>query len=130
MTQEGLDFGFLYRVDDGTRDMYRALNDTVASVSLLKSAGACGIDNGDLRRSLDRNNRRVAIEHAMAIASIAGYEQRRLIASTFARTVGFEIADQLPQMSPAERAARLEGALRTLGPIGEQALLSALGGRR
>lgn len=122
--------GFLYRVGDGAREIYRTLSDTVASVGLLQAAGACGIDSGDLRRSLDRNGRRVAVEHAMAIAAIAGYDERRQIVSTFARTAGFEVADQLPPMSDKERAARLEGALRALGPLGEQALLQALGGRR
>jgi hypothetical protein len=130
MTQEGLDFGFLYRVEGGTRDIYRTLSDTAASVGLLKSAGACGIDSGDLRRALDHKNRYVAVEHAMAIASIADYDQRRSIVATFARTVGFDVADQLPPMSDKERAARLEGALRMLGPVGEQALLQAMGGRR
>ena len=130
MTQEGLDFGFLYRVADGARDIYRALSDTSASVGLLQVAGACGIDSGDLRRSLDRNGRRVAVEHAMSIAAIAGYDQRRQIAQTFCNTIGFTVADQLPAMTDKERAARLEGALRTLGPLGEQALLQALGGRR
>ena len=130
MSQEGLDFGFLYRVEDGTRDLYRTLHETTAKVGLLKSAGACGIDSGDLRRALDHKNRYVAVEHAMAIAAIADYDQRRQIAQTFAETLGFTIADQLPPMSDKERAARLEGALRTLGPLGEQALLQALGGRR
>lgn len=130
MSQEGLDFGFHYRVADGTRDIYRNLSDTAAKVGLLQAAGACGIDSGDLRRSLDRNGRRVAVEHAMAIAAIAGYDQRRAIASAFVDTLGFEIADALPRLSDKERAARLEGALRTLGPLGEQAMLQALGGRR
>ena len=130
MSQEGLDFGFLYRVADGARDIYRELSDTSASVGLLQAAGACGIDSGDLRRSLDRNGRRVAVEHAMAVASIAGYDQRRTVAKIFVNTLGFDLTDQLPPMSDKERAARLEGALRTLGPLGEQALLQALGGRR
>lgn len=130
MSQEDLNFGFLYRVEDGTRDLYRALHETAGKVGLLKAAGACGIDSGDLRRAIDHKNRYVAVEHAMAIASIADYDYRRRIAQTFCETVGFTVSDQLPPMSATERAARLEGALRTLGPLGEQALLQALGGRR
>lgn len=130
MSQEGLDFGFLYRVADGSREIYRTLSDTCASVGLLQAAGACGVEAGDLRRSLDRNGRRVAVEHAMSVAAIAGYDQRRSVAQIFCNTLGFTVADQLPAMTDKERAARLEGALRTLGPLGEQALLQALGGRR
>lgn len=130
MSQEELDFGFLHRVKDGARQMYRWLDDTQSSVGLLRAAGACGIDPGDLRRALDRNGRKVAVEHAMSIAAIAGYDQRRTIASIFANSIGFDVVDQVPQLTDKERADRCETALRMLGPVGEQALLQALGGRR
>ena len=74
--QESLDFGRLYRVTDSVRGLYRALNDAVDSIGILPAAGACGIDRGDLRRSLDRDGRRVAAEHAMAIAAITHLHAR------------------------------------------------------
>jgi hypothetical protein len=130
MSQEPLDFGRLYRVADGTRSVYRALNDAVDSIGVLAAAGACGIDRGDLRRSLDRDGRRIAVEHAIAIAAIADYDAGRRIIEPIVETVGFAITDDLPRLTDRQRADRLEGALRALGPIGEQALRGALGGRR
>lgn len=130
MSQEPLDFGRLYRVTDGTRSVYRALNDAVDSVGILPAAGACGIDRTDLRRALDRDGRRLAVEHALSIAAVAEYDARRKIVEPFVETLGFVIADDLPTLTDRQRADRLEGALRALGPIGELALTNALGGRR
>lgn len=130
MSQEPLDFGRLYRVADGARSVYRAINDAVDSIGILPAAGACGIDRGDLRRALDRDGRKIAIEHALAIAAVADYDASRRIIEPIAETIGFSITDDLPRLTDRQRADRLEGALRALGPIGEQAMRSVLGGRK
>ncbi len=128
MSQEALDFGLLYRVEDSARSLYRMLNDAIKPGEMLRVAGACGIDRGDLRRSLDRDGRRVAVEHALAIAALASTTDRRTIASTFAGALGFDIRETTP-LTDKERADRLEVAMRSM-PLGEQLVANALGGRR
>jgi len=130
MSQESLDFGRLYRVSDGVRHVYRRVNDCVDVVGILPAAGACGIDRSDLRRALDRDGRRLAVEHALAIAAIAPHEMGGRVGQSFVEPLGFDVADQQPPMTDRERADRLETALRLLGPLGEQALRNALGGQR
>lgn len=125
--QEALDFGRLYKVSDASRALYRALNDGADQVGILPAAGACGIDRGDLRRALDRDSRRVAVEHAMSIAAMCGSDVRNRIAAAFVEPLDLVIADSLPPMTDRERADRCEAALRSLGPVGEQARLAALG---
>jgi hypothetical protein len=127
--QESLDFGRLYLVTDSARALYRTLNDAVESIGVLPAAGACGIDRGDLRRALDRNNRYIAVEHAMAIGSLAGPDMRREIANSILKPLDLVAAASLPPMTDKERADRCEAALRALGPIGDAARIAALGGR-
>lgn len=127
--QEALDFGRLYLVTDSARGLYRVLNDAIDSVGILPAAGACGIDRGDLRRSLDREGRRVAVEHAMSIGALAGPDARRAIGEWFLKPLGLGVTDGLPPLTDKERADRCEAALRALGPIGEAARVAALGGR-
>lgn len=126
MPQGSLDFGRLYRVADAARALYRATNDAVDAVGIVPAAGACGIDRGDLRRSLDRDGRRVAVEHALSIAAVAPFDMRQRIADAFVSPLGFALQVEA-QMTPEEKALRLEGALRALGPLGEQAMRAALG---
>lgn len=128
--QEALDFGRLYTVTDAARALYRGLNDAVDQVGILPAAGACGIDRADLRRALDRDSRRVGVEHAMSIASMAGSDVRRRIADAFVQPLGLTVGDALPPMTDKERADRAEAALLALGPIGQQAYAAAMGGRR
>ncbi len=130
MSQESLDFGRLYKVSDGVRAIYRSLSDAVDQVGILPAAGACGADRTDLRKALDRDGRFLRVEWAMSIGTMALADVRRAVASAFVAPMGFRIADELPPISDKERADRLEGALSALGPIGEHALLNALGGRR
>lgn len=128
--QVSIDFGRLYRVTDAVRALYRGLNDAVDQVGILPAAGACGIDRGDLRRALDRDNgRRVGVEHAMAIAALSGPDMRVQIASAFVEPLDLRVTDELPPMTDAEARARLEAALNALGPIGQAARLAALGGK-
>lgn len=128
--QEALDFGRLYRITEGARRLYRCLGDAVDQTGILPAAGACGIDRGDMRRSLDRDGRRVAVEHAMSIAAIVdSIDARRKIAAAFVEPLGFIVQDAAP-MDDKEARIRLESALRSLGPIGEMKLHEAYGGRK
>jgi hypothetical protein len=130
MSQEALNFGRLYLVADATRVLYRKLNDAIDQIGIVPAAGACGTDRSDLRRALDRDGRRVAVEHALAIAACASSDTSRAILESFSDPLGFCVVDDLPKMTDKERADRAEGALRALGPIGEQAMVNAYGGRR
>lgn len=129
MSQESLDFGRLYKVDDGARRVYRFLQDAVDIVGILPAAGACGIDRGDMRRALDRDGRRLAVEHAMAIGALVARTNGEL-AEKLATAIVEPIVPPSPPMTDAEARIRLEAAMRALGPIGEQAMFAALGGRR
>jgi hypothetical protein len=130
MSQERLDFGLLHAVSDGARHVYSALNDAAERVGILNCAGACGVDRGDMRRALDRRDRGVWTEYAMAIGAIAPYQQRRDIAAAFVAPLGFLLNDAAPPMTDKERADRLEAVIAGLGPIAQEAARAALGGRR
>ena len=128
--QEALNFGRLYRVGEGARRIYRFLNDAVDQTGVLPAAGACKIDRGDLRRALDRDGRKIAVEHAMSIAAIVdSFDLRQRICSAFVEPLGFRLIEDAP-MDDKEARIRLESALRSLGPLGEQKLHEAYGGRR
>jgi hypothetical protein len=128
--QEPLDFGRLYRITEGARRVYRLLGDAVDQVGILPAAGACGIDRGDLRRALDRDGRKIAVEHAMSVAAIVdSIELRRSICTAIVQPLGFRLIDDAP-MGDREARIRCEAALRSLGPIGEAKLFEAYGGRR
>ena len=129
MSQEALDFGRLYTVAESSRSAYRLLNDAVAQVGALQAAGACGTNHGDLRRSLDRDGRRLALEHAMAIGAVMDNSDLAYdICTAIVKPFGFVIGEPRAPMTDKERADRCESALRLLGPVGEQALRAALGG--
>lgn len=130
MSQESLDFGRLYKVSDGVRAIYRFTCDAVDQVGILAAAGACGTDRTDLRRALDRDGRFMRVDWTMAIAAIAAVDARRQIAGAFNAPLGLRVVDELPQLTDKERADRAEAACRSLGPLGEQALHAAMGGRR
>lgn len=84
---------------------------------------------GPARRALDRDGRRLAVEHAMAIAAIAPLDLTRQIAAAMVQPLGFRLVDDAP-IDDKEARIRLESALRSLGPIGEAKLFEAYGGRR
>ncbi len=128
--QESMDFGRLYRINDGARRVYRHLADAVDITGVLAAAGACGVDRGDMRRSLDRDGRRVAVEHAMSIAALVdSVDMRRQIATAIVQPLGFRLIDDAP-IDDKEARIRLESALRSLGPIGEAKMAEAYAGRR
>jgi hypothetical protein len=128
--QEALNFGRLYRITEGARKVYRLLGDAVDQTGILPAAGACGIDRGDMRRALDRDGRKIAVEHAMSIAAIVdSIDLRRNIATAIVQPLGFRLIEDAP-MDDKEARIRLESALRSLGPIGEAKMAEAYGGRK
>lgn len=127
--QKSLDFGRLYKVADGARGIYRRLSDAVDSVGILAAAGACGIDRGDLRRGLDRDGRRIAVEHAMSIAAISSADFCNSIATAFIAPLGFKPVVNEP-MTDKEARIRLESVLERHGSLGAALRDEAYGGRR
>lgn len=129
--QREIDFGRVYRVGDFARLQYRALNEIADTFDLCTLTGACGnIDRADLRRGLDRDGRRVAVEHAMALGALGGYDARRKVAASFANSLGFDIVDERPPISDKERAATAETVIDALGPIAQAAYRAALESKR
>ena len=128
--QESLDFGMLYRVDDEFRTSMRALHDAYEQAGSLVVAGATAIDKGDLCKMFEPGSgRHLRYKAVFAIGALGSLELRRRALEPLARCWGLGICDPAP-MTADEKAARLEAALRALGPIGEQAYFAALGGRR
>lgn len=127
--QDAFDFGRLHRVTDGARAVYRKLADAVDSVGMLTAAGACGIDRGDLRRGLDRDGRRIAVEHAMAIAAISGTDFCNSIAHAFISPLGLKAVAHEP-MGDKEARIRLETMLERHGALGLALREEAYGSRR
>lgn len=131
MSQESLDFGRIYRVPDEFKNVFRATDDAKDQVGLIVAAGASGIEAPDLNKTFVPNSgRHLRMHTVMAIGSVAGLDARRAIIQPIARLFGFSVEDERPKMTDKERADRAEAACKSLGPLGEQALIAAYGGRR
>lgn len=128
--QESIDFGRHHAIGDATRRAYREINNAVDILGITAAAGACGYDRADLRRALDRNDRRLAWDHAIAIAMVSPFEVRKVLATVGVEPLGFCIANPIPPMSDRERAEVAESVLRSLGPIATAAHAAALDARR
>lgn len=118
-------------VESATRRVYRFLEDALAAVGGIEvAAGLCGIDRGDLRRSLDRNGRRIAVEHAIAIGARLRVYNATLatkLGSALVETFDLEVFPRVV-LTDKERADRLERLVRSM-PLGEQILQQTLGGK-
>jgi hypothetical protein len=110
------------------RKLYRFVSDGLGSLGGLDvAAGVCGTNAGDLRRSLDRDGRRLCVDHAMAIGMrLCRYNATLAtqIASAFVFPFGLEVFPRVT-LTPEERARRLERMLRSM-PLGEQLVEEAL----
>ena len=118
-------------VETCARHVYRMLDDAIGSIGgIAVAAGVCGIDRGDLRRALDRNGRRMAVEHVMAInARLFRYN------ATLATKIGSALVepanlDVFPRvtLTKDERIERLERLVKSM-PLGEQLLADVYGGK-
>lgn len=116
--------------DVSARRVYRFVDDGLAAIGGIEvAAGICGINRGDLRRSLDRDGRRLAVEHVMLL----GARIRRYNA-TLATELGAALVRPMDllafprvTMTDKERADRLERAMRS-APLGEAWVEKVLGG--
>jgi hypothetical protein len=98
-------------VDEGVRRVYRMLDDALGSIGgIAVAAGVCGIDRGDLRRALDRNGRRMAVEHVMAINARLFRYNASLATKIGSALVEAANLDVFPRvtLTDKERADRLE----------------------
>lgn len=130
MSQDSLDFGRTFRVADGARKLYRLANDAVDQTGLLTAAGACGCSHADLRRALDRDGRSLKVEWAMSIAAVAPLDVSLAIENAFVSPSGHVVANPFPPMTDRERADTAMAVINSLGPIAQEALRAAMGGRR
>ncbi len=131
MSQEPLDFGRVYRVEAEHKRVWRATEDAVDSIGLLVAAGAAGMDSPDLSKTFVPNSgRHLRMRTVMGVGAAAGPDARRAILEPIASLFGFAVEVERPKMTDKERADRAEAACKSLGPLGEQALMAAYGGRR
>ncbi|MBA3841205.1 MAG: hypothetical protein H0X39_01040 [Actinobacteria bacterium] len=118
-------------VDSAVRRVYRFLDDAIASIGGIEvAAGVCGTDRGDLRRSLDRNGRRVCVDHAIAIGARLRSYNAGLAAKLGSALVETFDLDVFPRVSltDKERADRLERLVLSM-PLGTQLLAETLGAK-
>ena len=128
--QQALEFGLLYRIDDEYRQSMRALHDAYEKAGSLVVSGATGIDKGDLCKMFEPGSgRHLRYKAVFSIGTLGSLELRRRALEPLARCWGLGICEPEP-MTDREARVRLETALKSLGPIGEQAFHTAMGGRR
>lgn len=129
MNQISIDFGRLATVDECFRQAFKAVDTAIDSVGLIVAAGASGMESPDLSKTFRPNSdRHLRLRTTMAIGAVAGLDARRAIIAPIARALGFDAIEHKP-MDDKEARIRLEEKLRSLGPIGEQALRDVYGGR-
>jgi hypothetical protein len=129
MTQESLDFGRLSRVGEYYKRAFHQIENAIDQVGLIVAAGATGMKSPDLSKTFEPNSgRHLRLHTSMAIGAVSRLDARRAIITPIAASLGFDVLEHKP-MDDKEKAIRLEEALKRLGPLGEQALRDALGGR-
>lgn len=119
-------------VGSAIRRAYRLIDDGTHLIGGMGvAAGLCKLDSGDLRRCLDRNGRRLALDHAVAIAARIRQENYG-----YATRIGAAIVLPLDllvfprtTLTDKERADRLETFMRAM-PMGDELVSRALGGTR
>lgn len=109
MSQEALDFGLLYGVDDAYRKSMRALEDAFDVMSPLVAQGATKIDASDLGKMFTPGSgRHFRYRAAFAIGALSSYETRQRIILPFNNALGFGEPQPLKPMTAAEELARLK----------------------
>lgn len=116
-------------VESCVRHVYRMLDDGMGSIGgIAVAAGICGIDRGDLRRALDRNGRRMAVEHVMAINARLYRYNATLATKLGSALVQASNLDVFPRvtLTKDERIERLEKLVLSM-PLGDQLLAKTYG---
>lgn len=98
--------------------VYTAIKTGLGSIGGLDvAAGLCGVHAGDLRRSLDRDGRRLSIEHTMAITARVRKFNGSLatqIASAIVYPAGLLVFPRV-DLKPEEENRRLKAKLLAIG---------------
>lgn len=119
-------------VKEAMKHAYRLVDDGVEIIGgTTVAAGVCGIDHGDLRRSINRDGRRLALDHAVAIATRIGRTNpghATRIAAAIVLPIGLLVFPRTT-LTDKERADRYEAYIRSM-PLGDQHIANALGGTR
>jgi hypothetical protein len=101
-----------------TGKVYTLVKHGLASIGGLDvAAGVCGTNAGDLRRSLDRDGRRLCLDHAVAItARIRKYNGSLAtqIAAAIVYPAGLLVFPRV-EMKPEEEVRRLKAKLLAIG---------------
>lgn len=109
MSQQGLNFGRLWRLEDEYKDAFRATNDALDQVGLLVAAGAAGLDAPTLNKTFEPNStRHLRLRTVMAIGAVAGVDARRAIITPVARLYGFDLVAAKPPTPEEENRAMRE----------------------
>jgi hypothetical protein len=112
--------------------VYADVNNGLAVIGGLDvAAGVCGMNAGDLRRSLDRDGRRLSVDHAMAIMTrirkFNGSVATK-IAASLVYPAGLLVFPRV-EMSAEEENRRLKAKLSAVGNamgVGEALIEDAL----
>lgn len=133
MNAEALDNASQGLAQSCLRLVYRHLDDGIEGIGgMIVAAGACGLDRGDLRRSIDRNGRRgVVLDDIVHIGQrirAVNYGLITRIASAIVQPWDLDVFPRV-SLTDKERADRLEQLVRSM-PLGAQLVEEALGGRR
>jgi hypothetical protein len=119
-------------VDTCVSKVYTAVSNGLASIGGLDvAAGVCGCHAGDLRRSLDRDGRRLSVDHAMAIMTRVRKFNGTVatqIASAIVYPAGLLVFPRV-EMKPEEENRRLKARLLAIGQsigVGDQLVEEAL----
>lgn len=120
-------------VERATAAVYRMLDDGLASIGgIVVAAGVCGGgDRSDLRKAIDRNGRKLSVDHTIALgARIARYNPTLAtkIGSALVYPLNLEVRERVV-LTDKERADRLEAMLRRM-PHGDVLVDEALGAKR
>jgi hypothetical protein len=118
-------------VEREARQLYRMVVDGIENIGGIEiAAGIVGLNRGDVRRCVDRDGRRLAVEHAMSLGArlrIYNPQLATKIAAAFVAPFDLCVFPRVT-LTDKERADRLESLVRRM-PLGEQLLADALGDR-
>ena len=126
MSQTALDFGANESARHVTAAVLDVVREVVAAVTLKQVAYDLDVSPSTLSDSLNnREHRPFRLEWLAVILSRASDTQRAALLGALAHPHGYEVTRR-KVLTPEERLARLEEALRTkLGPVGEQLIKEA-----
>lgn len=114
-------------------NVYAGIKASLGSIGGLDvAAGICGLNAGDLRRSIDKDGRKLSIDHTIAIATRLRRYNASLatkIGSAIVYPFGLEVFPRV-EMKPEEENKRLKAKLLSIGQsigVGDQLVSDALG---